>query len=106
VSITALAKALSARELKHIECLDIEVSVKRLSISELQEADRLTAKFANDAPRLVHALVGKWFTDADGNSLAGTDTVEDAKDWPGLLVGQLLDAFRAVNSGAAKSDPL
>lgn len=107
MSLTQLAKKLSAWEVRRINCLDISVRIKRLSISELQEAERLTEECSigngqnrhiDNLPKLVHTLVRKWFTDADGQPLAGEDTIEDAKDWPGQLVGELFDAFGAVNN--------
>ena len=107
MSITALAKALSIWEVRHIECLNIDVRVKRLSVIELQEAERLTEQCSigngqnrhiDNLPKLVHTLVGKWFTDADGKPLAGEDTIDDAKDWPAQIVTELFDAFGAVNS--------
>jgi hypothetical protein len=107
VSITALAKALSTWETRHIECVNLDVRVKRLSVIELQEAERLTEecsigngqnRHVNNLPKLVHGLVSRWFTDADGNPLSGADTVDDAKDWPAQIVTELFDAFGAVNN--------
>jgi len=114
MSLTALSKALAQWEVRHIDCLNIDVKVKRLSIVELQEADRLTeecsigngqSRHVNKLPKLVHTLVNRWFTDLEGNPLAGQDSVEDAKDWPAQLVTELFDAFGSVNNNAKPPDP-
>jgi hypothetical protein len=107
MSITALAKKLAPYEVKPIPCLGINVRVKRLTVLELQEAERLTEECSigngqnrhiNNLPKLVHHLVLKWFADEEGKPIAGDDTVDDAKDWPSQIVAELFDAFGQVNT--------
>lgn len=108
MGLKEIAKGLSAWETRRIACLGIDVRVKRLSVAELQEVERLTedctsGRRITDMPRLAHGLVRRWFTDAEGKPLAGDDTAEDAREWPGVLVSELMDAFNVVNSG--RTDP-
>jgi len=113
MSLTKIAKQLSTWETRHVDCIDIDVQVKRLSLVEMQEAERLTEscslgngqnRHVNNLPKLVWTMVGRWFRDVDGNPLAGDDSLEDAKEWPSSMVSELMTAFSSVNT-ASDPDP-
>jgi hypothetical protein len=108
LNLTELSSKLSRFETVRIETLGVDMRVKRLTLAELQDADRLTDSCSTGSgknrqvtnlPKLVWTLVSRYFTDADGKPLAAEDDVEAAKEWPGSLVVELMQAFRRVNGG-------
>lgn len=113
MNLTELSSRLSKHETVRIEALNVDLRVKRLTLQELQDVDRLTESCSTgsgknrqvtDLPRLVWTLVKKYFTDAEGQPLAAEDTQEAAAEWPGTLVVELMQAFRKVNGGG-EPDP-
>jgi hypothetical protein len=114
MNLTELAGKLAPYAVVHLDTLDIDVRIKCLSLGELQEVERLTEacslgsganRKVNDLPKLVHTLVKRYFTDAEGQPLAGEDDVKAAKDWPGVLVTELMKSFQKVNAPEDKPDP-
>jgi len=108
VNLTELSSKLSRHETVHIETLGVDMRIKRLTLSELQDVDRLTDlcstgsgknRQVTNLSKLVWTLVKRYFTDADGKPLAAEDTEEASKEWPGNLVVELMKAFQRVNGG-------
>jgi len=109
MGLSQLAKQLSAWETRRMECLGVDIKIKRLSLSELQEVERLTEecsigngqnRHVGNLPKLVWTLVKRYVVDAEGNPLGGEDSVDDAKEWPASMVTELTKHFGEVNGTA------
>jgi len=114
MNLTELAGKLAPYAVVHIDTLNVDVRIKCLSLGEAQEVDRLTEacslgnganRKVHDLPKLVHTLVKRYFTDAEGQPLAGDDDVKAASEWPGVLVTELMRAFQKINAPEEKPDP-
>jgi len=107
MGLSELAGKLSKYETVSIPSLGVDVRIKHLTIGELQQAEKLMDECSIGSgknrkvgrlDRLVFQLVKRYFTDADGEPLAGEDTEEEAAEWPSSLVTELLTEFKKVNA--------
>lgn len=114
MNLSELASKLNRYEVVHVDLLNIDVQVCRLSLVELQEVERLADSCSTGSgknrqvtnlAKLVYTLVKKFFKDAEGNPLASEDKEEDAKEWPAALVIELMKAFQKVNGWEVQPDP-
>jgi hypothetical protein len=113
-SLKELASRIANFKIVHVDILDVDVKIAKLTVREQQDLERLIdscsigsgdKRTLSNLPKLAYNLVKKYFTDANGEPLAGSDTEADAADWPAELVTELLTHFRRVNKLTDESDP-
>jgi hypothetical protein len=114
MGLSELSAKLGRTETVHIDLLNIDVQIKKLSVKELENVNKLTESCSTGSgsnrnvtnlTKLSYNLVKMYFTDTEGNPLAGKDTEEDAADWPSELTVELLVKFRKVNKLEDAPDP-
>lgn len=113
MNLSELASKLDCWQTVHLNSLNVDIRVKRLNLKEVSEVERLVEvcstgsgknRSVTNIAKLVHTIVKKYFTDAEGNQLAADDTEEQVSEWPGTLVQELLAAYRTVNEVQESSD--
>jgi len=108
VNLIELSKNVSKTVQVPIESLGVDLRIKRLSLQELQEVDRLIEtcstgsgknRTVTNLPKLVHVLLKRFITDAEGNPHDASVTEEDVAQLPGSVIAEIMAAYRKINGG-------